>query len=449
MLSGNVRSIAITSITIAPDRQRRDLGAIEELALSIQTSGLIHPIVVTPDLVLVAGERRLRAHQHLGLTHILAHLTSDLDKSQLELIELDENIRRKELGWKEEVQAASRLYQILKEEYPDYSREEISRHLGYNAAWLGTKLEVDEEIKSGNQLVIDAPTFTTALNITRRKTERARATALDTLHQDVDAFFASPTSVKKPQAPRTDKTTQAEPPLPIVEPPPSHPYLNADFIEWAKEPYTGAKINFLHCDFPYGIDFGKHRGGASKLFGGYDDSPELYASLIDTLESIMTTHVAESAHLMFWLSARRDIAEPTCVALEAMGWKVNPVPLIWHRNDNSGILPDPNRGPRQVYEMCYFASRGDRKIVQAVSNVYACPKPKNVHASEKPIEMLRHFYRMFVDDSTVMLDPTMGSGSAVLAAEAAGAKSVLGLEAMKQHFDNAVEYRKKVKSMSD
>jgi predicted RNA methylase len=49
--------------------------------------------------------------------------------------------------------------------------------------------------------------------------------------------------------------------------------------------------------------------------------------------------------------------------------------------------------------------------------------------SEKPEPMLRHFFGMLVDENTVMLDPTCGSGSALRAAESVGAKYVLGIEA--------------------
>jgi DNA modification methylase len=48
--------------------------------------------------------------------------------------------------------------------------------------------------------------------------------------------------------------------------------------------------------------------------------------------------------------------------------------------------------------------------------------------SIKPEPVLRHFFEMFVDESTIFLDPTCGSGSSLRAAEAAGASYVLGLE---------------------
>ena len=59
--------LPLAAITIPPDRQRREFDpeALEELGISIQRLGLLHPIVVRtlPDgqYHLVAGERRLRA----------------------------------------------------------------------------------------------------------------------------------------------------------------------------------------------------------------------------------------------------------------------------------------------------------------------------------------------------------------------------------------------------
>jgi N6-adenosine-specific RNA methylase IME4 len=51
---------------IVEDRHRRDMGNIPELAASIVEHGLLHPVVVTPDGRLIAGERRLLAFRHLG-----------------------------------------------------------------------------------------------------------------------------------------------------------------------------------------------------------------------------------------------------------------------------------------------------------------------------------------------------------------------------------------------
>ena len=84
-----------------------------------------------------------------------------------------------------------------------------------------------------------------------------------------------------------------------------------------------------------------------------------------------------------------------------------------------------------------IASRGDRPIVRSVSNVFSGPTSKRIHMSEKPINMLTKFMEMFVDENTVMLDPTCGSGNAVRAAANRGAASVLGLEKIEEFYNAA------------
>ena len=163
------------------------------------------------------------------------------------------------------------------------------------------------------------------------------------------------------------------------------------------------------------------------MHGTYEDGKDVYFTLLDTLAASMDNIVAESAHLMFWFSM--DYYEVTRDRLTSMGWRVNPFPLIWNKSDNTGLLPDPQRGPRRIYETAFFASRGDRLVVQPVSNLFSHPgRDKEIHMSEKPVAMLRHFFRMICDSNSVVLDPTSGSANALKAAESLGANYVLGLE---------------------
>ena len=48
------------------ERHRHDMGDIDALAASMARIGLLHPIVVTPEGLLVCGERRLCAANSLG-----------------------------------------------------------------------------------------------------------------------------------------------------------------------------------------------------------------------------------------------------------------------------------------------------------------------------------------------------------------------------------------------
>src|SRR5262245_34350708 len=96
MTSGEFHSIEINSISVnRGERQRQQLKEeqLEELADSIEARGLIHPIVVTRELVLVSGERRLEACRRLGWTHISVQYTDELDPKCLRLIRREHQAR--------------------------------------------------------------------------------------------------------------------------------------------------------------------------------------------------------------------------------------------------------------------------------------------------------------------------------------------------------------------
>ena len=82
----------IDQITIG-ERHRKDLGNVEALATSIDEIGLLHPVVVRPDGILIAGQRRLAACRLLGWTDIPVTV---IDLDSVVRGEHDENILRKD-----------------------------------------------------------------------------------------------------------------------------------------------------------------------------------------------------------------------------------------------------------------------------------------------------------------------------------------------------------------
>lgn len=107
-------SIPISSIEPLPGqpRKRFDEAALEELAASIATRGVIQPIIVTTKgegrFQLVAGERRWRAAQKARL-HEIPALVRELDEREVMALALIENIQREDLNPVEEARAYHRL----------------------------------------------------------------------------------------------------------------------------------------------------------------------------------------------------------------------------------------------------------------------------------------------------------------------------------------------------
>lgn len=405
-------------------RQRRELINIDELAASISRFGLIHPVVIDENNELIAGERRLTACKKLGWTSIPVHYFSSLSATDRYAIELEENIRRSDLSWQDRCSAIYNYHTMRRNADPNWQFTQTGEELNMTGATIGRYIAVQEEIQSGNELVIGADSISVAMGIASRAQERRSASESDL----ISTIIGSPAPLVEEPAIREESVA------PFV-PSPAAPLINTDFLEWIKT-YSGPRFNLIHCDFPYGINADKHPQGAAGAFGGYEDSADVYFELLTTMLRSQDKFISESAHLVFWFAL--DYYEETKKMLSDAGWRVDKRLLIWMKSDNVGIIPDPQRGPRWIYETAFFASRGDRKIVRAVANAFAGPTTKEVHMSEKSLAMLSHFFRMLVDDSTRMIDPTCGSGNAVKAAANAGASFVLGLERDPTFYENAI-----------
>ena len=108
-----VHRINLASIVPSALQPRKDFGreALQELIDSIRQHGIIQPLIVRQmgaRFELIAGERRWRAAQEIGLTEVPAIIRSANDLEVLEL-SLIENLQRADLNPIEEAQGYSRL----------------------------------------------------------------------------------------------------------------------------------------------------------------------------------------------------------------------------------------------------------------------------------------------------------------------------------------------------
>lgn len=109
-----------TSPDIAPvnairigERDRSEMGNLDELASSITAVGLLHPIVVTENLDLVAGGRRLAAVKQLGWAEVPVTVVDLTSAADVLRAELEENTCRKPLSPLEASFARERRAKVL------------------------------------------------------------------------------------------------------------------------------------------------------------------------------------------------------------------------------------------------------------------------------------------------------------------------------------------------
>lgn len=110
-------NLSVAAIQPHPDQPRRyfDDAALEELAASIASRGVIQPVIVTAlgggKYRLVAGERRWRAAQKAQL-HEIPAIIRDLSERDVMALALIENIQREDLNPVEEARAYQRLSEL-------------------------------------------------------------------------------------------------------------------------------------------------------------------------------------------------------------------------------------------------------------------------------------------------------------------------------------------------
>lgn len=124
--SERVQQLSVKEVQPNPDQPRKhfDELALNELAESIKNYGIVQPLVVTKTgetYVIIAGERRWRAAQIAGKTHVPAIVRSSQELEQLE-IALVENVQRVDLSPLEQAISIERLHDQFSLSYGDIAK---------------------------------------------------------------------------------------------------------------------------------------------------------------------------------------------------------------------------------------------------------------------------------------------------------------------------------------
>lgn len=425
------------------ERQRQRKLNTDGLRESIRLRGVINPVIVERFADengrhrLTAGERRCLASTELGLPDIPVRFADELSISESMILELEENVKRADLEWQDEAKAVLKIHLIYKELDPTWTQDKTAEAMGFSKGDISLRLTVASQIDS-NERAQAAGGMREAYNIITRSEVRKSAVEMDRLLYESPLVLPGMEEETPVSTPVAIVAGEAIAPAPPEAPPPpvydfrvdGNPAKNIlleSFHLWAPK-YEGPAFNFIHCDFPYGINVfeGPQAGGHRHL--SYDDSREQHFKLLETLLVHFDRLASTSCHVMYWFSIQHYDQIRRMVAELAPSLTIWPHPLIWYKSDNTGIASDPRRGPRHVYETALLMYRGDRPTVRVVSDCYGCPTDHEFHIHTKPEPMLRYFFGMLVDEHSIVLDPTCGSGSSIRAAESLGAGRVVGMD---------------------
>ncbi len=150
---GELQDIAITSLRPGIYQPRKDMSpeALEELSASIQSQGIIQPIVVRPvntgGYEIIAGERRWRAAKQAGLKQVPCLIKPVEDRAAIAMA-LIENIQREDLNAIEEAQALERLQDEFK-----LTHQQVADVIGKSRTTVSNLLRLNQLSESVKRLV--------------------------------------------------------------------------------------------------------------------------------------------------------------------------------------------------------------------------------------------------------------------------------------------------------
>jgi ParB/RepB/Spo0J family partition protein len=460
-------------VILRAERQRssvEDDSEQQTLVDSISRNGLINPVVVreqfnvldgTVSSVLVAGERRLRAFKTLRLAAIPARFVHELNSIEAAIIELEENIARKDLTWQDTAKAVHKLHGLHLQLDPEWSQARTAVAISLSDGVVSRYLKISKYFDDAR--IMESQTVNRAEGMIAVMEGRKREAAYNALFEaedddkDEQASEGSEQGSSQPQEVSEglppigagldvggddgkggkashEHHAQSEIPARTIRNA-AEAVLQANFLEWAPL-YTGRRFNFIHVDFPYGaVEVGPQMQGNEATI--YDDSPEIYINLLNCFCDNLDRFMAQAGYIIFWYSERMGQVTRETFKYKTPSLSIQHHPLIWLHSDNAGISPDHTKYPRHIYDTAILLSRGAFPLVRLKSDAYACPTDRRLHPSTKPEPMLKYFFEMFIDEHTSMLDPTCGGGSSLRAAEALGCPRILGMDTNADYVNTA------------
>ncbi|CAM2954061.1 MULTISPECIES: ParB/RepB/Spo0J family partition protein [Vibrio] len=150
---GELQDIAIASLKPGIYQPRKDMSpeALEELSASIQSQGIIQPIVVRPlntgGYEIIAGERRWRAARQAGLKQVPCLIKPVDDRAAIAMA-LIENIQREDLNAIEEAQALERLQDEFK-----LTHQQVADVIGKSRTTVSNLLRLNQLADAVKRLV--------------------------------------------------------------------------------------------------------------------------------------------------------------------------------------------------------------------------------------------------------------------------------------------------------
>jgi adenine-specific DNA-methyltransferase len=444
-------SVAVSTINDT-ERQRKDYGDVAALAASIKQFGIIQPIVLyraaSGETVLITGGRRLAALRSLGVQELKhgrdfiwrEEIDSADGRMRLQAVELEENLRRKELHWSEHIAAKARLFDLMQSIHgvgkgfgagrtgvnDGFSLRRLAAMLGENHSVTSRDLELASFVAKHPMLA----TLPTKADAVRKLGVAVTVAAMQNLAKK---------SVVAPQANKslseassgvasTDGASVEKQSIDASALAPQHDerwVLYEGRFQDNIASVADESVDLVCTDLPYNIGLGDSAAAHSAGLGQFDDSELDIAQLCAdvAVESFRVMRNNRFGVFFYGMNYHQVLYD----ALVTAGFTVDVYPFIWLRDRSAP--PDGFARYRKTYDPALIASKGVPRFVRPnLPNLLAIPSvrgPERIHAAQKPVGIMQKFIEDMTVEGCVVLDMFAGAGTTGVAALRTKRKAIL------------------------
>ena len=393
--------VRVEDIKVGSGRFRKtfDEEKLQELANSMREFGLIEPVVIGADKTLIAGERRLKAAKMLGWKEIDAVVADATDEWQRKVLELEENLKRSDLSWQEEVMAKKALHELYQKKFGLAKKGvaggwrilDTSEVLGESEGSTTMDLQIADMLEKEPGFG-EGLTKTAAYRKMRALAEREKAKA--------KALALSKTLGATP----TDERWKL---------------LHGDAREILKS-FDSESIDFCVTDPPFavGLDETVARWWSSEKWveRTYTDPAGDFSVHEAVFKEVYRVLKPGSHCYVFFATATYTEVKSL---LENCGFQVSPIPLVWVKGPKGvGTTPNPYYAYGRGYATIFFARKGSARPfnIPGICDVFEFDIPTGkIHPTENPTGLLEKLIENCSNEWETGLDPFAGSGSFLMA----------------------------------
>lgn len=470
-----MQTILLSEIKIL-DRIRKDLGSLLGLKDSISRHGVLQPIIIDENHNLIAGERRYRCCEQLGITSIPFLYRRDLPEEIKEEIEFEENFFRKAFTWQEECLGVLKIYERKKNQdaiqgFTDDWRLIISEMFGVSISTISYILIIAQKLRAELKLDVEKRRYHKfgscyeAYRVGFLQEEQDRLEKIlanqpqtesiescineeNTLEQTTDEskfegarkiYEANPLNTIPFDEYLKEKESRIEDVRNRVHL--SETVIRGDSIEYMLQ--NPKRFDHIITDIPYGIDVSYltiAHGGSNKLDRIEDQhsvegNKNLFVRFFPAAFSCTKDHsfVITCCDIEHW-HLMKQLAEDAGFAVQ--GW-----PYVWRKNGGKRMNSAAMYNTTKDYELVMICRKPSAVLTNFRNTSFTDASNTDVitmtgHPFAKPFELTKDLCEMVSSEGQTILEPFAGGGSMVIQMLRMR-RNVVAVE-LEEHFYNSL-----------